>query len=199
MSKRTKILITLGVLLILAALGLTLYNVLADMNAAKASNEIFSALDAQISYSGGDSAVDVPDYVSNPNMEMPTIEYDGVDYIGLLEIPSLGLDLPIASGWSYKQLRTSPCRYVGSAYLDSLIICGHNYSSHFGELKNLEIGSEIIFSDADGNLFFYEVVSVEELRPTAVEEMKSADYDLSLFTCTVGGRARVTVRCMRVS
>ena len=36
---------------------------------------------------------------------------------------------------------------------------------------------------------------METLMPTAVEEMESGDWDLTLFTCTVGGRTRVAVRC----
>lgn len=33
------------------------------------------------------------------------------------------------------------------------------------------------------------------LQPTAVEEMTSGEWPLSLFTCTIGGKLRVTVRC----
>ena len=43
----------------------------------------------------------------------------------------------------------------------------------------------------------YEVSLVEQLERTAIEEMESGDWDLTLFTCTVGGAARVTVRCQR--
>ena len=38
---------------------------------------------------------------------------------------------------------------------------------------------------------------LEILQPTAVEEMTSGDYDLTLFTCTYGGATRFTVRCLR--
>ena len=38
---------------------------------------------------------EVPDYVLFPDMEMPTIEVDGHDYIGTLSIPELGLELPV--------------------------------------------------------------------------------------------------------
>ncbi len=194
MSKRTKILISIGLLLIFAAAVLAIYNIVTDVIAGKASRELVSELDTMISEGG--SADEVPDYVLNPNIEMPTVELDGTDYIGLLVIPSLELELPVASDWNYKQLRISPCRYTGSAYLDSLVICGHNYSTHFGNLKDLYLGSSIIFIDADQNRFVYKVVAVEELPPTAVEEMTIGDWDLSLFTCTLGGRSRVTVRCM---
>ncbi|MCD8119184.1 MAG: sortase [Lachnospiraceae bacterium] len=84
---------------------------------------------------------------------------------------------------------------------DDLIICGHNYDRHFGKLKNLEPGDEITFTDVLGNVFSYEVSETVILKPTAVEEMadqESGDWDLTLFTCTLGGRTRVTVRCMRV-
>ena len=50
----------------------------------------------------------------------------------------------------------------------------------------------------DGNLFTYEMAERETLMPTSVEEMTSGDWDLTLFTCTVGGQSRVTVRCTLV-
>ena len=50
----------------------------------------------------------------------------------------------------------------------------------------------------DGELIFYEVVGKDVLEPTAVEEMTSGDFDLTLFTCTYGGEFRVTVYCDKV-
>ena len=47
----------------------------------------------------------------------------------------------------------------------------------------------------DGNVFSYEVMALETLAPTAVEEMTEGDWDLTLFTCTVGGTTRLAVRC----
>ena len=43
----------------------------------------------------------------------------------------------------------------------------------------------------------YTVVALDVLHPQAVDEMTAGDYDLTLFTCTFGGKSRVTVRCMR--
>lgn len=50
--------------------------------------------------------------------------------------------------------------------------------------------------DADGICYQYEVAGLEELGGTAVEEMQAGDWELTLFTCTYGGRTRVTVRCV---
>ena len=95
-------------------------------------------------------------------------------------------------------MKISPCRYEGSIYLDNMVICGHNYSTHFGTLKELDAGDLVFFTDMDGNLFEYAVAETEILQPTAVEEMTSGNWDLTLFTCTVGGATRVTVRCLKL-
>ncbi|EJX03858.1 Peptidase C60, sortase A and B [gut metagenome] len=112
-----------------------------------------------------------------------------------MEIPALELSLPIISEWNDIRLKQAPCRYQGSVYLDNLIIAGHNYKKHFGGLKNLQTGDTITFTDMDEHCFSYTVTAVEELDRTAIEAMKSGDWDLTLFTCTIGGKKRVTVRC----
>ena len=50
-------------------------------------------------------------------------------------------------------------------------------------------------TDAGGKARGYEVVLLETLPKTATEAMITAGFDLSLYTCTVGGGSRVTVRC----
>lgn len=129
-------------------------------------------------------------------MEMPTLEIDGRAYIGTLDIPALGLFLPVLSEWSYPNLKLAPCRYTGSAYQDSLVIAAHNYTRHFGRLKSLTTGDAVVFTDADGNAFSYRVSGVELLSPTAIEALEAGEWALSLFTCTVGGQSRVVVRCV---
>ena len=64
-----------------------------------------------------------------------------------------------------------------------------------GQLDELAAGDQVSFTDADGNVFHYEVVLLETLSHTAVGKMASGDWDLTLFTCTLGGSYRVTVRC----
>lgn len=200
-----KPLIRTGLLLIAAALLLTGYNLWESERAAAENKVIVARLEEVLSEPThpetapipGPAAPEeaVPDHILNPDMEMPTETVNGYEYIGVLEIPELELKLPVMSTWSYPKLRVAPCRYEGSVYSGSLIVAAHNYSSHFGRLRQLHAGSEVTFTDADGNLFSYEVISLETLMPTAVEEMESGDWDLTLFTCTVGGRTRVAVRC----
>ena len=199
----------IGLLLLAAALFLTGYNLGSDAQADRSANAVLEQLTQASSVEmpdlptlpDGESLEEtyIPDYVLNPEEDMPSEEIDGNLYIGILKIPAISLELPIIADWSYPGLRIAPCRYSGSAYLGNLVIAGHNYLSHFGYLKTLSLGDEVTFTDTDGNVFRYEVSEIEVLSPYAVTEMTSSDWDLTLFTCTVGGQSRVTVRCAQVN
>ena len=198
-KKVSSIFIITGLLLIAAALFLTGFNLFDEYRAERSVDSVLQQMMLQ------DTSVlregEIPDYILNPDMEMPVETIDGLDYIGTLEIPSLDLELPVLSEWNYPNLRVAPCRYVGSAYQGNLIIAAHNYPSHFGNLKHLQEGEMVRFTDVDGNRFAYQVVVRETLEPTAIDEMQSEEegtWDLTLFTCTIGGQSRVTVRCVQV-
>ena len=198
---KPKHLICGGLLLIAAALAFTGYNLWEDQRAAQAARQALTAMEAQTAEEGERAPEQpepsVPEYVLHPDMEMPTVEIDGVEYIGTLTIPALGLELPIVSAWSDALLDLAPCRYTGSAYLGDLIIAGHNYRGHFGSLYRLAPGDEVQFTDAVGNVFSYGVSEIQELPGTALEEMEAGDWDLTLFTCTLSRTSRVTIRCQR--
>lgn len=194
-----KSLIILGLLLIATALFLTCKNIWDISKAGADSNSVLDKLVPIIEDATGPSAEEeVPDYILNPEMDMPVKVIDGVEYIGTISIEKTGVTLPIALELNRKNLKTSPCRYKGSAYKDDLIIAAHNYPSHFGKIKYLEIGDAVVIKDMDGNEFDYQVVSSEILKGTDIEQMMEGDWDLTVFTCTIGGRNRVTVRCERV-
>ena len=197
--KAGKVLMTIGLLLIAAAFLLMVYNIWESKKAENMSEEILNQIkDGQDENVSSDDADEKPLYEIYPDMEMPVLTIDGVDYIGILTVPSLGLELPVAGNWSYPNLRRSPCRYKGSAYSNDMIIAGHNYSRHFGGLKNLAIGEEISFRDVDGHIFQYQVDDIETIPGTAVEDMDAGEWDMTLFTCTYGGKSRVTIRCRKL-
>lgn len=130
--------------------------------------------------------------------EMEELEIDGEMYIGRITIPAIELELPVISHWSYPRLKKAPCRYSGSLYTDNLVIAAHNYKRHFRNLIKLSEGDEILFTDPNGNVTLYRVYALETLPPTDVDYMKNSDAELTLFTCTYGGRERITVRAEKV-
>ena len=195
--KKGTLLMILGLLLIAAAFLLTGYNIWEGKRAEKSTDQVLKKMLSEKSEKH--TPDEEPDYMKNPDMEMPTVQIDGQRYIGILSIPSVQMVLPVMSEWSYPKLRVAPCRYSGSVYSGHMVIAAHNYNTHFGLLKKVNIGDEVDFKDTEGNVFTYQVAGTETLLPTAVEDMNTENWALTLFTCTLGGKSRFTVRCSRIT
>lgn len=198
--KKSTLFILIGVVLLCFAFVLTVYNIVDGIMAGKRAEAALSELKNNIS--SEESLDDLtsdgrPLYEKYPEMNMPLVEIDGEYYIGILNIPSLNIELPVREEFSYDYLKTSPCKYEGSVYMNNMIIAAHNYSSHFGNLKNLSLGDNVTFIDGDGNLFSYNVAEIIQVDGTDIEGMKDGDWDMTLFTCSLDGRTRVTVRLVK--
>lgn len=176
--------------IVVGALFIVLAAVIINSN-LKENNEAGDASDEYLSGVIGQMPGTVIDYSG----DMPVVDVDGHSFIGTLEIPSLGLLLPIQSEWDSKDARYAICRYKGSVYDNDLIIAGHNYTEHFGTLNELSTGDEVIVTDMNGRSFYFQVSNLETLGAYDVDEMEAGEWDLTLFTCTIGGANRVTVRC----
>lgn len=197
------VLIVLGCLLIAAALGLAAYNIWDAERAEKASNEIAQKLVEKIDDKADDAT---PSPYADKDAKMPTAMIDGYEYIGLLEIPSRSLSLPVMSTWDYDRLQISACLFTGSYYTNDIVICAHNYAKHFMPLISMGIGEDVYFTNVEGMTIHYIVTNRETVQPTDVELMtenisnsdkSTMDWDMTLFTCNLGGQTRCAVRCKR--
>lgn len=200
-SKSGYLLMIIGLLLIGAAFLLTMYNFYDDWRAGRVVDQVMDELSQLYSVpeiSNEQNNSQIPDYFLDKNREMPTVVINGTKYSGTLNIPSLNLSLPIIHEWSYSNLKTAPCRYAGTAYKSGFVIAGHNYSRHFGTLTRLKEGVHLNFTDVEGNEIIYKVAEIQVLEPQKIKEMLSTEWDLSLFTCTMSGQTRFTVRCKEI-
>ena len=73
------------------------------------------------------------------------------------------------------------------------------YDTHFGKLRELSKGETVIFTDMGGIVSTYCIEKLETLSPDAVDTVLNSGYDLVLYTCTKGGKTRVTVFCDRAA
>lgn len=199
-KKKGTIWMSVGLLLLSAALILTINNILGERRAQRISQDVANQLAQQITVFQEDgNGNGIPDYVLYPNKEMPIIVINGKKYIGYLEIPALDKKLPVAAGeWSEEKLKYGPCLYEGSVYQDNIVIAGHNYRSQLGSLYRLPLESEVRFVDGEGNVFTYYVGDTEVINQNDVDAMlEDGEWDLTIFTCTWSGRERYTVRCYK--
>lgn len=190
-----------GVALVLAALGLFLMNRREAENAELQSAILLPQLVdmAQQQETQEETRLPEPEIpeelLTAEDVKMEEVEIDGHICIGYLSMPTVELELPIMSEWSYEKLTIAPCRYYGTLRGKDLVLLAHNYDRHFGRLNDLKVGDSVYFTEMDGTVTAYKVVARDILDPYAVEEMTAGLYDLTLFTCTYGGRSRVTVYC----
>ena len=206
------IMVILGVVLILSALLLFYYNRLEDDAAGQEAENLLRQVQAVLR----DSSVSplpsetIPDATEIPGetVETEPVEIDptmtvvtinGYEYIGYLSIPSLYKELPVMADWDYARLNTAPCRHFGSTKTDDLVIAAHNYQSHFGRLREMKVGDEVIFTDMDGAAIRYQVSETGTVAPSDVDAVVNSGHDLVLYTCTPGGQTRVCVFCDRVT
>ncbi len=207
--------IILGAMLLIAALSLVFYNSQQNKKSGEAAQNVLAKLKEAIpepaagtepaftfpendlfsEYETETTAQDVP-------IEDETMMVDENGYIGYIALPDLGIELPVMSQWSYPNLKIAPCRYKGTLEGRDLIVAAHNYNSHFGRLKEYSGGELIYFTSVDGTVRTYEIIQIEEINGRDIEAMDfgSGDsWDLTLFTCTLGGQSRVTVRAVEIT
>ena len=185
-KKSGVILISLGAVLILAALLLLLYNRSEDRRAGQEAESLLEDVRSSMAAN------------ADPEPQEEPAEEITYDYAGVIAIPDLSLELPVIDQWNYARLKVAPCRQSGAAADGDLVIAAHNYKSHFGYLDRLEPGASVIFTDMEGTVYRYAVEEIRQLEPEDVEDVFSvfsSEYPLVLYTCTPGGKARVAVFC----
>lgn len=189
-SSRARLFTIAGAVAIVLALGLFGWNVLSSSRAGATATAVVEQLRAAIP-----SEPPMASYTTVPEMDMPVCEVDGELYLGILTIDAINVELPVASTLSDEALAKTPCRYAGSAYDNTLVIAGYNYDEQFGLLGDLREGDAVTLTDMDGNVFGYEVVSLEQLDESSIEETSEGGGDLVLFTGTIDYSKRLIVRC----
>ena len=185
-KKSGVILISLGAVLILAALLLLLYNRSEDRRAGQEAESLLEDVRSAMAAN------------ADPEPQEEPAEEITYDYAGVIAIPDLSLELPVIDRWSYDRLKVAPCRQSGAAPDGDLVIAAHNYKSHFGYLDRLPPGASVIFTDMEGTVYRYVVEEIRRLEPEDAEDVSSvfsSEYPLVLYTCTPGGKARVAVFC----
>lgn len=200
------VLVTLGAVLIVSALLLFLYNQHEANMAGQEAESLMSDLESWMQEMQTEPVTEITAPTAQletepaePTLdsEMPVVRINGYAYVGYVEIPELELKLPVLSEWNYDRLQIAPCRQHGSSRTDDLVIAAHNYSTHFGRLKELAEGDTVIFTDMDGIVNTYAIAKIDTIDPYDVESVLNSEFDLVLYTCTVGGKTRVTVFCNR--
>lgn len=169
------ILILTGVMLILASAGILLYTQLSGFSEVKnlqaiteKAERLMPALQDRVPEERG-------------NNIMGSMEIDGINIIGLIEVPKYSSKLPVRSAWSTSAAATMPCRFTGSIYDCSLIIGTSDEEGLWSFAGELEINDRLILTDMEGGRYSYSVSEIDHSDNADLETVQSDDADLTIF------------------
>jgi sortase A len=115
--------------------------------------------------------------------------------IGHIEIPRLGLDVPLNSGIEMKFINRGPSHWPGTAMpgeAGNVVVAGHRVTRTrpFRHIDTLQVGDEVIFT-VDGSRWVYRVTGHEVVDDQAMWiTEQTADATATLFACHPPGSAK---------
>lgn len=111
-----------------------------------------------------------------------------INYIGVIEIPNLGVKKPIVQGVTRKDIATK----VGwephtpmPGHGGNVVLAAHNASNYFGRIFNLSNGNLIIVTTKEG-VFTYKVFDKFKVHKSEIwvyNELEQYDETITLITC----------------
>ncbi len=124
------------------------------------------------------------------------------EVIGLIEIETLYIKYAVLEGTGNHELSCGIGHIMDTAGIGekgNCVLAGHNGSRHgtfFTNLKTIEMGDVVKLTDKEGNVYFYEVESMEVVGPyeNSVKD-QGEEAELTLITCDNKGTMRLIVKC----
>ena len=132
---------------------------------------------------------------------------DGVKYTteAILKIPKINIEYPVLSATSDALLFVSLNKYWGPQpnEVGNYCIVGHYYENGkmFGKLHKLKNGDKAELTDLSGNTLKYQVYNKYVVEPTdtrCTSLLTEGRKELTLITCTNGGKQRLVVKLRQV-
>lgn len=189
MKKRWNLFQILGVLLILSSLGFLIFTQLQAVSSQKKTTTLCAQIEALLPQRTSGMAG------SYSNPEMPILQLQGDDFIGLVEVSAFGLKLPIGSEWDTSKLTAYPCRLYGSVYNSTLILGGSDQAGQFDFFKNTDLGCVVTVTDMTGAEYTYTVFRVDRSKTADADKLMDQGSDLTLYVRDRYSMDYIILRC----
>ena len=174
MSKVSKFLIFIGTFLIVLSFAFLITSAIISNKSQVTCEKIIAQLETMLP----ERSAGFPYGYSS--IEMPVLEIEGKDIVGIIEMPKFNLKLPINNGYSYFKMKSMPSRISGSVYDNSFVISGVDKKGQFECVNQIEIGDEITVTDMTGSQFSYEINDIYRSESGKSNSFVSDD-DLTLI------------------
>lgn len=124
----------------------------------------------------------------------------------VLTIPSIGINYPVLSETTDELLKISLNKFWGCEpnEVGNYCIVGHNYDGKdilFGKLNKVQNGDIVELQDKTGKVVQYKVYNEFIVKPDDVactSQLTNGKKEMTLITCSDGGKTRLVVKCRAV-
>ena len=127
------------------------------------------------------------------NNTLPVLSVDGVDFVGVLEMPRYSSKLPVAANWG--KVSEYPCLFDGSVYDRTLQIGATTQKGQYDFYRDISVGDAISFTDMEGNRFCYTVADIRYEKHADQAALLQKDAALTLFIKNVYDLEYIVIFC----
>ena len=124
---------------------------------------------------------------------VPVLSIDGADFVGIIEMPRYGLELPVGANWGY--LTKHPCRLSGSIYDGTMQIGATSQKGQYDFYREISVGDSVIFTDVGGNRYTYTVTNLQYESHADQNVLKREESALTIFIKNVYDFEYLIISC----
>ena len=128
---------------------------------------------------------------------MPILSIDGIDFVGILEMPLYESVVPVCADWGH--LTKYPCRLSGSAYDRTIQVGATSQKGQYDFYREISVGDSIYFTDVEGNRYTYTITNLRYEKNANQTTLKRAESALTLFIKNVYDFEYLIVSCDTVN
>ena len=201
--RKTKIILDVLILFgILTTIGIIIYVKVSEYKEEQHTNSLKTALNelVEVPSTANDESND-----ENKLSELEVVEIDmpekmgDYEVIGEIEIPKINLKKYILDHYTKESMDLSATRFWGNEINEAgnFSIIGHNYYGHFRDLKDLEVGDTFTLTDKKGRICTYVIYDTFIVEPddvSCIEDTLIGQREVTLITCTTGGKKRLILK-----
>ena len=124
---------------------------------------------------------------------MSVLSIEGVNFVGILEMPSHGSALPVCADWG--AVSQYPCRLGGSVYDRTMQIGATSQKGQYDFYREVSVGDSVFFTDMEGNRFSYTVMDIRYEKHADQAILQREDSALTLFVKNVYALEYIVIFC----
>lgn len=183
------VLVIIGTVLILGAAGLLAYTMISAERSVRNGEQLLSKVESHLPA--------VTDQVPEERRDntMASMEVDGVNIVGIIEVPKYDCKLPLHATWSTGTVSSMPCRYDGSIYDRTLIIGASDGEGQMDFADRIDVDDRICLTDMEGGRYTYKVSKIQHSDSAKTEVLQSSEYDLTIFVKDSLSLEYIIIRC----